>query len=79
MVGRLFKKQHPSIGARPGTLAIPKAAPTPIVKMMDFRGDELNHRDVDDATVLKAALKSESITWVDVQGFGDKSFLDWLD
>lgn len=79
MVEGLFRKQHPEVGARPGTLAISEQALAPRASMIDYFGAVLNQRDaVDDPQELKHALRDGSITWVNVQGFGDESFFQQI-
>ncbi len=67
-----FRKQHPPVGARPGTLAISEQSPPPRVLVTDFNGDYLERQGVSDIEGLKSALRDDCVTWVDVQGFGDQ-------
>ena len=71
----IFKKRHPEVGARPGTLVIASDAPPPRIRMISFDADEVHDQVVVDAPELAAALDPGSVTWVDVQGFGDEQLL----
>ena len=73
---KLFKKRHPKVGARPGTLVIAEDAPPPKIRVMHFTPDELTEEeDVTDPDTLRAAHSSDTVTWVDVQGFGDAELI----
>ncbi len=71
----LFKKNHPDIGARPGTLVISADAPSPKIHVMHFTPTELKEEDVTDTEQLRAAHDPNTTTWVDVQGFGDEDMI----
>ncbi|MFO7907181.1 MAG: magnesium/cobalt transporter CorA [Pirellulaceae bacterium] len=68
----IFKKHHPSVGARPGTLMISEDAPPPRIRMMDYTRDDVREQEITDVEQLQQALSEESVSWVDVQGFGDE-------
>lgn len=68
----VFKKRHPSVGARPGTLIIAEDAPPPKIRMLDYTRDDIRDVEVTDVEQLQEALSEDSVTWVDVQGFGDE-------
>lgn len=71
----MFKKQHPAIGARPGTLVIEKNAAPPKIHVMHFNCNELQEEDIDDLEHLRIAHDSDTVTWVDIQGFGDENVI----
>ncbi|WP_339911079.1 magnesium/cobalt transporter CorA [Symmachiella dynata] len=71
----LFKKRHPDVGARPGTLVISEDASQPKIHVMHFTPDELKEEDVTDTEQLRAAYDPNTTTWVDVQGFGDEKMI----
>lgn len=77
MFGTVFSKRHPKLGAKPGTLVIPEEAPTPRIRVISFRTDAVEDKewDTDDLQVLSAAFNTESVTWIDVQGFGDRKVI----
>lgn len=71
----VFKKRHPGIGARPGTLMIADDAPPPKIRMISFDPDEVHEQEVSNSQDLASALVPDNITWVDVQGFGDEQLI----
>lgn len=75
MNANLFRKRHTKIGARPGTLVIPKEAPPPKISSIHY--SEAEHRTVSVDTVeeLTEAFHADEVTWVDIQGFGDRSIM----
>ena len=77
MFGTVFSKRHPKLGAKPGTLVIPEEAPTPRIRVISYRTDAVEDKecDTDNLQVLSEAFKTESVTWIDVQGFGDRQVI----
>ena len=69
----IFKKRHPEIGARPGTLIISEDAVPPKVRMISYDLEEVDEREITDVEDLARAMDPENITWIDVQGFGDET------
>ena len=79
-MSRLFCKKHTKVGARPGTLAISDEAQDPRLYLFNFGGAErtgvtVQESAIDDAEQLRIAHEDDSITWIDLQGFGDQSLL----
>lgn len=77
----LFTKRNPSVGARPGTLAIPKESPTPRIHMISYSGSQTVEDDIEDLASLdrlQEAFTEDKVTWVDVQGFGSKPLISKL-
>ncbi len=72
-----FRKSHPPVGARPGTLAIPPGSPPPKIRVVRYDADHIEERDVDDVATL-ANLGEDRVTWVDVRGLGDEVVLRQL-
>ncbi len=70
-----FKKRHPEVGARPGTLMIADDAPPPKIRMISYDAGECREHEISDAQQLSAALDPGDVTWVDVQGFGDENLI----
>ena len=70
-----FKKNHTKVGARPGTLMIPKEAPPPKISSIHY--SETTHRtsSVDNVEELTEVFNDGEVTWVDIQGFGDRSIM----
>lgn len=77
MIGTVFTKRQPKVGARPGTLVIPDQAPAPRVRIFryDQNSVEENNWDTGHLDTLHSAHDDNFVTWIDVQGFGDKSLL----
>lgn len=73
-----FRKRHPDIGARPGTLVIADDAPSPKIRMISYDRDECHELDINNAQELTAALDPGNVTWVDVQGFGDETMVQQI-
>jgi magnesium transporter len=75
MFAAMFTKLHPQVGARPGTLVIPQQAPAPRIHLISYTVDDVKETDVDVVEQLHEAFSENSVTWIDVQGFGDKSLM----
>ncbi len=73
--GPYFKKRHPKIGARPGTLVIADDAVAPKIRMISYDLDAVDEREIDDIERSGRAFEPANITWVDVQGFGDEELI----
>lgn len=71
----MFTTNNPDIGARPGTLAIPDSSPEPRIRVTQYSEDEVEIFDIDDVATLPALVKSDWVTWVDIQGFGNEQKL----
>jgi len=69
---RGFRKRHPPVGARPGTLVIGDEAVTPRMHVIVYGPDSLSEQDVSDATELQQHLREGHVCWIDVQGLGDE-------
>jgi len=69
----LFKKRHPPVGASPGTIVIGEDALPSKIRMIHYTREDVREERVTDVDRLQAALSEESVTWVDVQGFGDEA------
>ncbi|MCX5740302.1 MAG: magnesium/cobalt transporter CorA [Proteobacteria bacterium] len=72
-----FRKSHPPVGARPGTLAIPPNSPPPKIRLVRYDADSIEEREIDDVATL-ANLGEDRVTWVDVRGLGDEAVLRQL-
>ena len=74
--GAIFKKRHPDVGARPGTLIIEDDAPPSKIRMISYDEGEVLETDITTADELSAAFDPDNVTWVDVQGFGNKPMIN---
>jgi magnesium transporter len=75
---RLFRKRHAKVGARPGTLVIPKEAPAPRIESIHFNENAHRRQVVASVDELRDAFSDDEVTWVDVQGFGDRSVMEQI-
>lgn len=78
MNANLFRKKHPKIGARPGTLVISKEAPPPKISVIHYSESTHSTSTVENLEELKGAFDENEVTWVDIQGFGDRSVMNKL-
>ncbi len=71
----LFRKGHPPVGARPGTLVIPVDAPRPSVDVIHYGPEQ--HRTLQAASLadIPPLLGEGTTTWIDVEGIGDEKLL----
>ncbi len=75
MFATMFSKRHPRVGARVGTLVIPEESPPPKIRLIGYNASDVKEFDVDDVEQLMEAFTEQTVTWVDVQGFGDKALI----
>ncbi len=75
MKSRLFRKRHTKVGALPGTLVIPSEAPSPKITSIHYNETEHRVASVDSVDDLTEAFSETEVTWVDIQGFGDRSIM----
>ena len=67
-----FKKRHPPPGARPGTLVIDQDAPAPRIRLVRYTAETARAEDDVDVEDLPTDTPPDSVSWIDVQGFGDE-------
>jgi magnesium transporter len=72
---RLRKKQHPPVGARPGTLVVAAEAPAPRIRVIHYTSDQVTEADIVEPDELRAWLARDGVAWIDVQGLGDELVL----
>lgn len=71
----MFRKRHPPVGARPGTLVLSPELPPPRIHAFCYDKDTVEEHDVPDAEALRKVLARDKVTWIDVQGLGNESLL----
>lgn len=71
----MFRKSHPKVGARPGTLVIPKLAPEPRIRAIYYDTEGVEETEITEVGQLEQAFSPGNITWMDIQGFGDRSLM----
>lgn len=72
-LGRLFRKRHPPAGAQPGTLVIDATVP-PRLHAICYGPERLEESEPP-ADGLRALVRADSVTWIDVQGLGSEEVL----
>jgi magnesium transporter len=70
----IFRKRHPPVGSRPGTLVAPEGSPPPKMRVMRYDADSVDEFDVA-VEDLKTVLQAGKTAWIDVQGLGDETVL----
>jgi magnesium transporter len=71
----MFRKRHTPVGAKPGTLMINSHAERPTIRVMKYKADQLEEREIVAVTELKDLLDESMVCWIDVQGTGDEKVL----
>ena len=68
-------KRRPTVGAEPGTLALPKNSPAPVITLHAYSSDSYVAREIENPGEITRWLEGNSTVWVDVQGLGDADTL----
>jgi magnesium transporter len=71
----VFKKKHPPIGARPGTLVIADDAAETRVQFVRYSQQHVQRGTATSIDDLPSDLQPDEKIWVDVQGFADVDLL----
>jgi magnesium transporter len=71
----MFKKRHPSVGARPGTLVVSESALPTRIRIMKYSSDLVREVDAPEPNELAGLVDEDSVTWIDVRGLGDVATL----
>ena len=71
----MFRKRHPPVGAKPGTLMINSHAQPPCIRVMKYKSDHLEELDITAVAELQDLLEDNAVCWIDVQGLGDEQIL----
>jgi magnesium transporter len=71
----IFRKRHPPVGARPGTLVVAEDGLAPRIHVMQYDLGQVREQDIDNIDDLSALLRDDVVTWVDVQGLGDEKVM----
>jgi len=71
----IFRKRHPPVGSRPGTLVAPEGSPRPKIRVMTYSVDSLDEFDVTDVDALAHVTAPGRVAWIDIQGLGDEPLL----
>lgn len=71
----MFRKRHPPVGSKPGTLMINARAERPRIRVMKYNPDHLAEHEIATVADLKNLLAEGSVCWIDVHGLGDEKVL----
>jgi magnesium transporter len=71
----VFRKRHPAVGSRPGTLVVPAEAQPPRIQVIHYDRDGVDEKTAADAAEVKALLGRPGVTWIEVQGVGHEPTL----
>ncbi len=72
---KMFKKRHPPVGSRPGTLVIEPGGQIPDICVMDYTPEAVVELEHVPPSELRSAMREEATTWVDVRGLADEAIL----
>jgi magnesium transporter len=62
-------------GAVPDTLVIPRDAPPPRIEWLRYDDQIVSATEIDDPELLRGALATDEVDWINVQGFGDEAHM----
>ena len=68
-------KKRPTVGAEPGTLALPENSPPPRITLHAFSGSSYLSREIQSPDEIPRWLEGKNTIWIDVQGLGDEATL----
>lgn len=75
MMSMIFRKRHPPVGSRPGTLVVPAGAVSPRVSIIRYGPDGIEAIESGHPGSLRSTVVPGKVTWIDVQGLGDETLL----
>jgi len=70
-----FKKRHPPVGARPGTLVTAESAVPPKVRVLRYDRETIEDLGSPEPEALPGLVQPGMVTWIDVQGLGNEALL----
>ncbi len=71
-------QNRPPAGSTPGTLVLSESAPKPRIRALRFTAAGCEEREIHDPAELESFCRPEGVLWVDVQGLGDRTTLEWI-
>ncbi|MGI9518263.1 MAG: magnesium/cobalt transporter CorA [Pirellulaceae bacterium] len=71
----MFRKQHPQVGARPGTLMIANDSCPTRIRVFRYSPDVIREQADPDVASLRPPGTKEELLWIDIQGLGDEPLL----
>ena len=72
---RRHHKRRPPAGASVGAMAVDEGGGPLHLRVMDYRGAQLEERDVSDVEQLARDRGGDTVTWIEVEGLGDERAL----
>lgn len=75
MISTRFQKKHTKVGAVPGTLVISKESPPPKISSIHYTETKHRSTTIHSIEELVQELETDEMTWVDIQGFGDRTIM----
>ena len=72
---RRHHKRRPPAGASVGAMAVDEGGGPLHLRVMDYRGAQLEERDVSDVEQLARYRGGDTVTWIEVEGLGDERAL----
>ena len=77
-IGDLLGRRSAPVGSPPGALAIDDSLPPPRISVMARTAEGVIERETDRIDELRDAVGASQLSWIDVQGLGDRAALDDL-
>jgi magnesium transporter len=78
-VKKLYKRDfYHEPGTMPGTIIVDENADSPIIYLIDYQPNNFIRKQVETPEECIPYLDAESVSWVDVQGLGNKDILERL-
>jgi magnesium transporter len=72
------KKYHHQAGEAPGTIIVDENSQQPHIYVIDYNQINLVHQEINNPEDCDQYLDTESVSWVDVQGLGNKNIIERL-
>ncbi|OFV92772.1 MAG: magnesium and cobalt transport protein CorA [Acidobacteria bacterium RIFCSPLOWO2_12_FULL_54_10] len=74
----MFRRRYPPVASMPGTYILSPDSLKPKIHAMSYSAESLKEFDVKDLSLIPALVSEFHVTWLDVQGLGDRTVLDKL-
>jgi len=74
----IFRRRTPPAGSRPGTYELPADSHPTAIRAFLYEPGRTEERSVTSAGEMLAVVNDERVSWIDVEGLGDGTILQWL-
>jgi magnesium transporter len=74
----LFARRAPPPGTRPGAFTIPEDSHPTRIRAWVYGQERCEERTIASAQELAEVANADGVSWIDVEGLGDGTFLHWL-